>query len=198
MAVTVKEIKELREETSAGMDLCKEALESSKGDHEKAIEYIRKKGAAKAEKRANRTAAEGVIGVYHHGVDQKIAALVELNCETDFVALNDEFRKLAHELAMQVAAMKPIYVDRDAIPKDILDREKKIYKESDDLKGKPANVIDKIIEGKLEKYYEENCLLDQVYFKDDSMKVRDLLNEAVAKIGEKIVVSSIYMMEVGG
>jgi elongation factor Ts len=191
------EVKKLRAQTGAGINLCKEALESSKGDVSKALDYIRKKGALKAEKRAERETAQGVIGTYIHGVDQRVAALVEVNCETDFVALNEVFKKFAHELAMQVAAMKPEYVDRASVPADVIEKEKEIYRTSDKLKGKPENIIEKILDGKMEKFFEENCLLDQVYFKDESLKVRDLLNEAVAKIGEKIVISRIYRMEVG-
>lgn len=196
--IDFKTVRELREETSAGIGLCKEALEKSGGDKEKAMEYIRKKGAAKSEKRAGRTASEGVIGIYHHGVDQRVAALVELNCETDFVARNDDFRELAHELAMQVAAMKPLWVDRESVPEDVLEKEKEIMMESDELKDKPEEIRGKIAEGKLAKFYEENCLLEQKYFKDDLLTIQDLLDEAVAKIGEKIVVSRIYRMEVGG
>jgi elongation factor Ts len=196
--IDFKTVRELREETSAGIGLCKEALEKSGGDKEKAMEYIRKKGAAKSEKRAGRTAAEGVIGVYHHGVDERVAALVELNCETDFVARNEDFRKLAHELAMQVAAMKAQWVDRDSVPSDVVEKEKEIIMESDDIKDKPDDVKEKIAEGKLAKFYEENCLLEQKYFKDEDLTIQDLLDEAVAKIGEKIVVSRIYRMEVGG
>lgn len=196
--VDFEEIKKLRSRTGAGVNLCKEALESSNGNIEKALEFIRKKGALKAEKRADRVTAQGVIGIYIHGVDQRVAALAEVNCETDFVARNEEFRRLAHELAMQVAAMKPEYIDRAAVPSEVVKNEKELYRTSDDLKGKPQNMIEKILEGKMEKFYEENCLLDQVYFKDESLKVKDLINDAVAKIGEKIVVSHIYRMAVGG
>lgn len=195
--ISLDEVMKLRKQTGAGINLCKEALEEGDGDFEKAITYIRKKGAAKAEKRSEREAAEGVIGVYHHGVDQRVAAMVELNCETDFVARNDEFRELAHELAMQVAAMKPLYVDRDSVPEEVIEKEKEIYRDSDELKGKPDDIIEKILDGKLEKFYSETCLLEQVYFKDEDKKVKDLLDETVAKIGEKIVVGQIYRMGVG-
>lgn len=196
--VSFDDVKVLRESTGAGINLCKEALEKAKGDYEKAMDYVRQKGAAKAGKRAGRVASEGVIGVYLHGVDQKTASLVELNCETDFVARNKEFRDLAHELAMQVAAMCPKYVDKGSVPKAILEKEKKILKDSDDLKGKPDNIMEKILEGKLSKFYEENCLMEQKYFKDDSLRIEDLINEAVAKIGEKIVIGQIFRMTVGG
>jgi len=190
-------VKNLRNQTGAGINLCKEALESSKGDTEKALDFIRKKGALKAEKRADRETSQGVIGVYHHGVDHRVAALVELKCETDFVARNEQFRVLAHELAMQVAAMKAEYVDRESVPSDVIEKEKQIYRESDELKGKPDNIIEKILEGKLQKFFEDHCLMDQRYFKDEALTMKDLVNEAIAKIGEKIVVSRIYRMEVG-
>lgn len=196
--VDFEEVKKLRLQTGAGINLCKEALESSNGDVEKALMFIRKKGALKAEKRADRLTSQGVIGFYLHGVDNRVAALVELNCETDFVARNEEFRKLAHELAMQVAAMKPLYVDRDSVPAEVLSEEKQMLKDSDELKKKPKAIVDKILDGKLEKFYEENCLMEQRYFKDESLKIADLVNEAIAKIGEKINVSRIYRMEVGG
>ncbi|MFH1546993.1 MAG: translation elongation factor Ts [bacterium] len=191
-------VEQLREKSGAGVILCKEALEDSDGDIKKAMDYIRKKGAAKFAKRAERNASEGVIGVYIHGVDQKTAALVELNCETDFVARGEDFRNLAHDLAMQVAAMSPEYVDRNSVPKEALEKERQLIKESDDLKGKPENMVDKIVEGKLEMFYEEKCLMDQKFFKDNDLKVQDLIHDAVAKIGEKIEVSRIYRMVVGG
>jgi len=195
--VSFESVRELRESTGAGINLCKEALEKAGGDYEKAMDYVRKKGAMKAKKRAGREVSEGVIGVYLHGVDQKTASLVELNCETDFVARNEEFRALAHELAMQVAAMCPKYVSKESVPEDVVEKEKSIFKDSDELKGKPANIIEKILEGKMAKFYEENCLMEQKYFKDDSLRIKDLLNEAVAKIGEKIVVGQIFRMAVG-
>jgi elongation factor Ts len=195
--IKVEDIKQLREKTGAGFDLCRDALESSNGNPEKAMEYIRKKGAMKADKRSERATAEGVIGMYQHGVDQRIAAIVELNCETDFVSRNETFRNLAHTLAMQVAAMSPVYVSRDEIPAALIKKEKSLLSESDDLTGKPKAVADKIISGKLEKFYQEQCLLDQLYFKDEKLTVQQLIDEAVAAIGEKIVVSRIYRMEVG-
>ncbi len=196
--ISFDEVKKLRAQTGAGINLCKEALESSGGDMEKALDYIRKKGSLKAEKRADRETSQGVIGYYLHGVDHRVAALVELNCETDFVARNESFRELAHELAMQVAAMKPQYVDRNSVPAEVLEKEKQLFRESDELKGKPEEMMDKILTGKLEKFYSESCLMDQAYFKDESMKISDLVNGAIATIGEKIVVSRIYRMEVGG
>ncbi|MDD3662194.1 MAG: translation elongation factor Ts [Candidatus Dojkabacteria bacterium] len=197
MAITLEEIKQLRDETGAGFNLCKEALESAGGDHDKAMDFIRQKGAMKAEKRSGRETAEGVIGVYHHGVDQRVAAMVELNCETDFVARNETFRDLAHTLAMQVAAMKAEYVSREDVPEDVLEKEKEIIRGSDELKGKPDAIADKIVTGKLEKFYQETCLTEQPFFKDEKKTVQNLIDEAVAALGEKIIVSRIYRMEVG-
>lgn len=196
--VDFEDVKKLRLDTGAGVGLCKEALESSKGDRGKAIEFIRKKGALKAEKRSDKVAAEGIIGVYLHGVGKRVAALVELNCETDFVARTDAFSELAHELAMQVAAMSPAYVDRNAVPGDVLEKEREIAGGAEDLKGKPADVVDRIVEGKMEKYYSEHCLVDQPYFKNPEVTVQGLIDETVAALGEKIKVSQIYRMEVGG
>jgi elongation factor Ts len=170
-----KQVKELREKSGVGFNLCKEALEDSKGNMDKAMEYIRKKGADNFAKRSDKETSEGIIGVYVHGVDHKTAALVELNCETDFVAKNDDFRDLAHTIAMQVAAMSPKYVSREDVPADVLEKEKKIIKESDDVKGKPKDVLNKIMEGRIEKFYKENCLLDQFFFQDEDVTIQDLL-----------------------
>lgn len=195
--VSFENVKALRGSTGAGINLCKEALEQAGGDMEKAMDYVRKKGAVKAEKRADKEVNEGVIGVYLHGVDQRTASLVELNCETDFVARNEEFRTLAHDLAMQVAAMCPKYVNKESVPEDIVKKEKSVIKDSDKLKGKPAKIIEKILEGKISKFYEECCLMEQTYFKDDTLLVKDLINEMVAKLGEKIIVGQIFRMSVG-
>lgn len=196
--ISFDQVKKLRDQSGAGFNLCKDALTESKGDMDKAMEYIRKKGADKSAKRADRETSEGVLGVYIHGVDQKTSAIVELNCETDFVANNENFRDLAHKLAMQVAAMSPVYVSRDDVPKDVLKKEKEIISDSDDVKGKPKDILEKIVEGRLEKFYTDNCLMEQKYFLDEDLKIEDLVNEAIATIGEKIVVSRIYRMTVGG
>lgn len=193
-----EQVKNLREETGAGFNLCRAALEESEGDMDKAMEYIREKGAAKAEEREDKETTEGVIGVYIHGVDQKTAALVEVNCETDFVARNEDFRDLAHKLAMQVAAMCPRYVSKDDVPESDINDLKKAIKDSKELKDKPKNIVEKIVEGKLEKFYSESCLLEQNFFMNEDITIQDLVNETVAKLGEKIVVRRIYRMTVGG
>ena len=196
MAVTLEQIKELRARTGVGISACKTALEESKGDYDKAAELLRKKGIAKAAKRADKSVNEGVIGVYLHS-NGKLAALVELNCETDFTARADDFKQAAHDFAMQVAAMNPAYKDIESIPADILKKEKEIYAEELKNSGKSENIMEKIIEGKLRKFYEENCLIKQKYFKDDSKTIEDYLNELVAKIGEKIEIGNFTRMVVG-
>jgi elongation factor Ts len=191
---TLEQVKELRAATGVGFNDCREALIEAKGNIEKAIEYLRKKGVAKGAKRAERTASEGYIGVYTHGNNSMIS-LVEVNCETDFVAKNEDFQKLANDLALHVAAMNTEYITRETVPADVLEKEKEVARE--ELKGKPADIQDKIIEGKLEKFYKDTVLMDQQFFKDDSKTVGDLLNEYLAKIGEKIEVTRILTWKVG-
>lgn len=192
----LEEIKKLREMTGAGMMDCKKALEESKGDFERAVEILRKKGAATAAKRAQREAAEGTVALYSHG--GRIGAMVEVNCETDFVARNEGFKDFAKEIAMQVAAGSPLYISRDEVPKDIIEKEKEIELEKLKSEGKPKEVLEKIIEGKMEKYFEQVCLLDQPYIKDPNIKIQDLLNEKLASIGEKITISRIARFEITG
>ncbi len=196
MKITAEMVKKLRDMTGAGMMDCKKALEEAEGDFEKAVEILRKKGIAKAAKKAGRATAEGIITSYVH-FNGKIGVLLELNCETDFVARTDEFKELAYNLAKQVAAMKPKWVSREDVPKEVIEKEKEIYREQLKDSGKPEHVIEKIIEGKLEKFFEEFCLLDQDYIFDDSKKVKDVITEAIAKIGENIRVSRFVRMEVG-
>jgi elongation factor Ts len=193
MAITLKEIKQLRERTGVGIQNVKEALEATNGDVEKAIVYLREKGMAKGAKRAGRTADNGFIAHYVHG-DGNIGVLVELNSETDFASRNEKFRKLAHNIALHIAASDPLYIKKEDIPEDVLEKEKAIYK--NDLKGKPAQVQEKILEGKLAKYYEQVVLLEQPFVKDDSKKIKDLLNEALAAIGEKIEVGRFARFEI--
>lgn len=183
----MNEIKKLRELSGAGMLNCKKALEEADGNFEKALEILRKKGQQIAAKKQTRTVAEGLIGVYVHG-NGKTAALVEVNCETDFVARNLEFGEFVHDLAMQVVAMNPLYLSEKDIPAQIIKKEKKIYLEQMKNEKKPANVIDKIIEGKLSKFYQDVCLLKQAYIKDDKVTIEDLLKGKIAKIGENIVI----------
>ena len=187
MKISVEQIKLLRERTGAGMMDCKKALEESNGDIEKAIEYLRKKGASVIQKHSNRETKQGLIEAYIHA-GGRVGAIVELNCETDFVARTDEFKQLAKDIAMQIAAMNPKVVSRDQLPEEEVKKEYQIYKEQALSEGKPENIAEKIAQGKLEKYYEEVCLLDQPFIKDQGKTIKDLIHEAAAKFGENIVV----------
>ena len=196
MKISAITVKDLRERTGAGMMDCKKALLQSDGDLDKAIDFLRKSGIAKAEKKGSRTASEGIIYSYiHHG--NKLGVLLELNCETDFVAKTDGFNVLANNLAMQIAATNPISIDRDSIDKNYLQKEESIFKEQALSSGKPENVVDKIVKGKLEKLFSEICLLDQLYIKDTDKKISDLLNEAIATLGENIVIARFIRFAVG-
>lgn len=167
---------------------CQKALMEANGGLDKAVEILRKKGAAKADKKAaERTASEGLVHAYIHS-NGKVGVLLQLNCETDFVARNDDFKALAHNLAMHIAAMNPQYVKSEEVPQEVKKKEEDIYREQLKSEGKPANILDKIIEGKLNKFYEEVCLLNQPFIKDDKKKVAEVIKEAIAKIGEKIEV----------
>jgi len=189
-------IKKLREMTGAGVMDCRKALEESEGDIEKAIEILRKKGAAVAAKRAGRETKEGWIASYVH-FNGRVGTMVELNCETDFVARTDEFKELAYNLAKHIAAMAPRFVSRETVPQEVIEKEKEIYREQLKDSGKPENVIEKIIEGKLEKFFEENCLYEQNYIFDDKRKVKDVINDLIAKTGENIRVSRFVRFELG-
>ncbi len=195
MSITAEMVKQLREKTGAGMMDCKKALTEAGGDFDKAIEILRKKGMAQAEKKASRQTSEGVIGSYIHM--DKIGVLVEVNCETDFVARNEDFKAFVKDLAMHIAAASPKYLDRESVPQEVIEKEKEIYK--DQVKDKPANVVDRIVEGKLEKFYEANCLMDQIFIKDPEQKktIRDLLTEMIAKIGENIKIRRFVRFQVG-
>ncbi len=196
MEISAKVVKELRDKTGAGFMDCKKALQEANGDIEKAIDILKKKGIAKAAKKASRTASDGLIASYiHHG--GKIGVLVEVNCETDFVAKTDDFKTLVNEIAMQIAAANPLYVKREDIPEDVLQREKEIYKAQALESGKPEKIVDKIVEGKIQKYYKEVCLLEQPYIRDDEKTVQDLINEAIAKLGENIVVRRFIRFVLG-
>ncbi len=196
MKITAQMVKKLRDMTGAGMMDCKKALQEADGDFDKAIEILRKKGAAKAAKKAGRATGEGIITSYVH-FNGRIGVLLELNCETDFVARTDEFKELAYNLAKQVAAMSPRWVSREDVPQEVIEKEKEIYREQLKNSGKPENVVEKIIEGKLEKFFQENCLLEQDYIFDDKKKVKDIITEAIGKIGENIRVSRFVRLEVG-
>jgi len=187
-------IKKLREKTNAGVMDCKKALKEAAGNIEKAIEILRKKGIKLASLRSSRTAKDGRIESYIH-MNGKIGVLVEVNCETDFVARNEEFRKFTKDISMQIAAAKPKYVKREEIPDDIQKKEKEILMAT--IKNKPKAALDKILLGKLEKFYEETCLLDQPFIKDPKIKIKDLLNELIAKIGENIVIRRFVRYQLG-
>jgi elongation factor Ts len=185
--ISAKEVSELRQRTGAGMMDCKKALEETNGDMEAAIELLRKSGAAKAEKRVGRTASEGLIGSYIHH-NGKIGVLVEVNCETDFVARTDDFRNLVKSIAEHIAAAAPIAVDKDQIPADKIETERRIFTEQVKASGTPANLVDKIVEGKIEAYYKDVCLLYQPWVRDDKKTVGDLVKEMSGKTGENIQV----------
>ena len=196
MEITAEKVKDLRERTGIGMMECKSALTESGGDMEKAIEILRKKGHARAQAKASREASQGIVGAYVH-MNGRIGVLVEVNCESDFVARNAEFQELVKEIAMQICAAKPRYVSSDQIPADILAAEKEIIKaQLGDMK-KPPEIMEKIVTGKLGKFFEEVCLLDQPYIREDKIKIRDLVSQAVAKIGENIKVRRFARFEIG-
>lgn len=195
-AVTAKEVSELRQRTGAGMMDCKAALEESKGDMDAAIESLRKRGVAKADKRAGRTASEGQIMSYIHH-NGKMGVLVEVNCETDFVARTEEFKNLVKSIAEHVAATSPLAVDKDQIPAEKIESEKRIYAEQVKQSGKPAHLVDKIVDGKLEAFFKEVCLLHQPWVRDDKKTIGDLVKEASAKTGEKVEVRRFVRFQMG-
>lgn len=194
--ISAKEVKELRDKTGAGMMDCKKALQETGGDMEKAIDYLRTKGVAKAAKRAEKSADEGVIGSYVH-FDNKTAVIVEVNCETDFVANTDEFQALARDLAMHIASTAPIAVSADEIDPAVVQRERAVYLEQVKEEGKPEHIAEKIVEGKLQKYFKENTLLAQPFVKDQDKTIEQLITEVSAKTGEKIEVARFARMKVG-
>lgn len=195
MAVSIEEIKRLRELTGVGMTDAKKALDEADGDFDKALEAMRKKGMTKAEKRGEREARAGIVGTYNH--DSRIGVLVEVNCETDFVARNDIFTDLVKDLAMHIAASSPQYVSSDDIPAETREAKKKELLESDALKSKPAEMADKIVEGQLSKYFAELCLLDQPFIKNPDQTVGDLVKEHNARLGENIVVRRFSRIALG-
>ncbi|MBI2353605.1 MAG: translation elongation factor Ts [Deltaproteobacteria bacterium] len=185
MAVTAAQINELRKSTGAGMLDCKKALEETEGDFEKAVDFLRKKGLSAAAKKAGRVATEGAVGTYIHA-GGKIGVMVEINCETDFVAKNEGFQTFVKDVAMHIAAASPQYVRREEVPADVLEREKDIYRAKARETGKPENIIEKIIEGQISKFFADICLLEQHYVKDPDKTIQQYLNETIAKIGENI------------
>jgi elongation factor Ts len=196
MAISIEQIKQLREETGAGVLDCRKALETYNGDFEKAIQYLREKGLAKAAKRADREVLEGMLELYSHG-NGRVGVMVEVNCETDFVARSAAFRKFAHEVALQIAAGAPKWVRVEDIPPEVLEEEREKARSLALAEGKPEKVIDRIIEGKLEKFYTENCLLRQTYVRDEEITLEDLKNQNIGTIGENIVIRRFTRWEVG-
>jgi elongation factor Ts len=193
--ISAEMVKDLREKTGVGMMECKKALTESNGDFEKAVDLLRQKGLATASKKAGRTASEGLIESYIHM--GKIGTMIEVNCETDFVARTDDFKQLAKDIAMHIAAATPVYLSREDVPQDVLEREKEIYKVQ--VANKPSQVVEKIIEGKLEKFYTDFCLLDQIFIKDtdQKMKIKDLITEKIAKLGENIMIKRYARFQLG-
>ncbi len=196
MAITADQVKQLREKTGAGMMDCKTALTETGGDIDKAVELLRKKGLASAAKRAGRATKDGVIGHYIH-MGGKVGVLVEVNCETDFVARTEDFQRLAKELAMHIAAADPKFVKREDVPAEVLEKEKEIYRAQFADSGKPANVIDKIAEGKLESYYAQVCLLEQPSIRDPNVSVKQMIADGSAKTGENVTVTRFVRFKLG-
>ena len=196
MSIDASVVKELRDKTGAGMMDCKKALVETSGNIDKAVDYLRKSGIAKAEKKGDRTAKEGLVFSYiHHG--GRLGVLVELNCETDFVAKTDGFSDLAHNIAMQIAATSPLSVSREDIDQKLLDKEKEIFTDQAKESGKPKEIIGKIVEGRGEKFYAESCLIEQQFIKDPDRKIGDLITDAVSTLGENIVINRFARFSVG-
>ena len=196
MGISAQEVKELREKTGAGMMDCKQALVEADGDMDKAVRVLREKGIAAAAKKAARTAREGLVSEYIHA-GGKLGVLVEVNCETDFVARTEDFQKLVRDLAMHIAASHPLYVRSDEIPEEEIAREREIYRTQARREGKPDHIADKIVEGRLKKYYSEVCLYDQAFVKDPDVTVEELVGSMVAKLGENILVSRFARFKIG-
>src|SRR5499427_3604842 len=194
--ISAKLVKELRDRTNAGFNDCRAALIEAGGDIEKAIAVLRKKGQAAAAKKATRAASEGLVGSYIHA-GGKIGVLVEINCESDFVARTEAFQQLTHDVAMHVAALDPRYVRREEVTAEMLDKEREIYKAQALATGKPEQVVEKIVAGKMEKFYEENCLYEQHYIKDESLTIGEMITQAIAKLGENISIRRFARFKVG-
>jgi elongation factor Ts len=196
MQIPAQLVKELRERTGAGFSDCRAALVEANGDLEKAISILRKKGQAAAAKKAQREASEGLVGSYIHA-GGKIGVLVEMNCESDFVARTEAFQQLSHDVAMHIAALDPRYVRREDVTAEMLEKERDIYKAQALATGKPENVVDKIVNGKMEKFYEENCLYEQHYIKDETVTIGEMITQAIAKLGENISIQRFVRFKVG-
>ena len=196
MEITAEMVKKLREKSGVGMMDCKKALVDCKGDFDKACEYLREKGLDKASKKATRPTKEGIIDSYIH-MGSKIGVLLEINCETDFVARNEVFKNLSHNIALHIAAAAPLFVSKEDVPEEVINKEKDIYKKQALNEGKPENVVDKIAEGRLNKYYQEYCLMEQLYIKNNDITVSDLIKENIALIGENIVIKRFVRYVLG-
>ena len=196
MSIDAKLVKKLRDKTSAGMMDCKKALLESKGDFEQAVDHLRKSGITKAEKKGTRETKDGLVHSYIHAGGQ-LGVLLEINCETDFVAKTEGFSDLAHNLSMQIAATNPLAIDREGVSESILKREKDIYIEQAKSSGKPDDIIEKMVNGRLNKFYQENCLMEQVFIKDPDKRVQDLVTESIAMLGENISISRYIRFAIG-
>jgi elongation factor Ts len=196
MEITAQMVKELRDATGAGVLEAKKTLVAVDGNFDKAVDELRKKGAARAAKKADRAANEGVIELYAHH-SGRIGVILELNCETDFVARNERFKELAHDIALHIAAMNPLYLDRSEVPQGDLDREMAVLRDQALAEGKPAEIVAKIVDGRLSKFYEETCLLEQPYVRDDKVKIKDMITNAVQTIGENIIIRRFARYELG-
>ena len=196
MVIDANTVKKLRDMTGAGMMDCKNALTKTSGDIDAAIDFLRKSGAAKAEKKGSRETKEGLVYSYIHA-GGRLGVMIEVNCETDFVAKTDGFVELAHNLAMQIAATNPIALDIESVPEDVIFKEKEIYTEQAKSSGKPDNIIEKMVEGRMLKFFQENCLIEQAYIKDSEKKINDLLTENIATLGENITISRYTRFAVG-
>jgi len=196
MKITAQMVKELRDATSAGVLDAKKALEASDGDFDKAVDILREKGAARAAKRSGREASEGVIELYAHP-GNRVGVILELNCETDFVARNEEFQKLAHDLALHIAAMNPQYITSDEVPSEELDRKAEELRNQALAEGKPEQIIEKIVAGRIDKFYAEFCLLEQPFIKDEKIKIKELITDVIRKMGENIIVKRFARYALG-
>jgi len=197
MEISAELVKKLRDKTGAGVLDCRNALKEAGGDLEKAFDNLRKMGIAKADSKSSRTANEGAVLSYIHP-GNKLGVIIEINCETDFVARTDEFLNLAKEVSMQIAASDPIAVTRDEIPEELASRERKVHAGSKDLEGKPENMIDKIIDGKMDKWYKQVCLMEQAYIKEPSQSISDVIKASVGTLGENITISRFSRFQLGG
>jgi len=196
MEITTEQIKKLRDATGSGILDCRQALEKAEGDFDKAVDVLRQKGLAKAAKRSDREASEGMIELYSHG-NGRVGVMVEVNCETDFVARSEAFQDFAHEIALQIAAISPRWISEDQIPQEVLEHEKEIARKQFQDQGKPDHIIERILEGRLDKFKDENCLLRQEYIRDDELTIQELLHENIATIGENIVIRRFQRWERG-